>query len=138
MKSTSLRAPLNPSHEAYNNNYFCLILLFSGERKTTVSCTKSWEQKISALWITRNASITKPEPQIRKCNELRSAKQGKPVSPSVKNHSFLKSSAVCCVPKWKALNKQGLRKEKAMATGLSIQPGKSMDRELVGCSPRRS
>ena len=44
------------------------------------------------------------------------AKQGKPVSPLNKESQFLKSSAMCCVPKWKALNKQGLRKEKAMAT----------------------
>ena len=44
------------------------------------------------------------------------AKQGKPVSPLSKESQFLKSSAVCCVPKWKALNKQGLRKEKAMTT----------------------
>lgn len=39
------------------------------------------------------------------------AKQGKLSHHSLKKSQFLKSRAVCCVPKWKAVNKQGLRKE---------------------------
>lgn len=40
-----------------------------GERKTTVSCTKIMNKNISLVDNKKCKYLTKPEPQIRKCNE---------------------------------------------------------------------
>lgn len=45
------------------------VFLLSGERKTTVSCTKILNKHISFVDNKKCKHLTKPEPQIRKCNE---------------------------------------------------------------------
>ncbi|OXB83648.1 UNVERIFIED_CONTAM: hypothetical protein H355_015296, partial [Colinus virginianus] len=46
-----------------------LLYLLLGERKTTVSCTKIMNKNISLVDNKKCKYLTKPEPQIRKCNE---------------------------------------------------------------------
>ncbi|NWR74894.1 ATS19 metalloproteinase, partial [Centropus unirufus] len=47
----------------------CDAVCGGGERKTTVSCTKIMNKNISLVDNKRCKYLTKPEPQIRKCNE---------------------------------------------------------------------
>ncbi|CAH7022422.1 Adamts19 [Phodopus roborovskii] len=47
----------------------CNATCGGGERKTTVSCTKIMNKNISVVDNTKCKYLTKPEPQIRKCNE---------------------------------------------------------------------
>lgn len=46
-----------------------LLYFLLGERKTTVSCTKIMNKNISLVDNKKCKYLTKPEPQIRKCNE---------------------------------------------------------------------
>lgn len=46
-----------------------LFPFLPGERKTTVSCTKIMNKHISFVDSKKCKHLTKPEPQIRKCNE---------------------------------------------------------------------
>ncbi|XP_063133550.1 A disintegrin and metalloproteinase with thrombospondin motifs 19 isoform X2 [Rattus norvegicus] len=47
----------------------CNATCGGGERKTTVSCTKIMNKNISLVDNKKCKDLTKPEPQIRKCNE---------------------------------------------------------------------
>ncbi|KAF2982606.1 hypothetical protein EK904_010233 [Melospiza melodia maxima] len=47
----------------------CDAVCGGGERKTTVSCTKIMNKNISLVDNKKCKYLTKPEPQIRKCNE---------------------------------------------------------------------
>ncbi|XP_028632997.1 A disintegrin and metalloproteinase with thrombospondin motifs 19 [Grammomys surdaster] len=47
----------------------CNATCGGGERKTTVSCTKIMSKNISLVDNKKCKDLTKPEPQIRKCNE---------------------------------------------------------------------
>ncbi|XP_025069879.1 A disintegrin and metalloproteinase with thrombospondin motifs 19 isoform X4 [Alligator sinensis] len=47
----------------------CDAMCGGGERKTTVSCTKIMNKNISLVDNKKCKYLTKPEPQIRKCNE---------------------------------------------------------------------
>uniref|UniRef100_A0ACB8ERX5 A disintegrin and metalloproteinase with thrombospondin motifs 19 n=1 Tax=Sphaerodactylus townsendi TaxID=933632 RepID=A0ACB8ERX5_9SAUR len=47
----------------------CGAICGGGERKTTVSCTKIMNKNISFVDNKKCKYLTKPEPQIRKCNE---------------------------------------------------------------------
>ncbi|KAJ6669672.1 hypothetical protein lerEdw1_000221 [Lerista edwardsae] len=47
----------------------CDVICGGGERKTTVSCTKIMNKNITFVDSKKCKYLTKPEPQIRKCNE---------------------------------------------------------------------
>ncbi|XP_066471108.1 A disintegrin and metalloproteinase with thrombospondin motifs 19 isoform X2 [Tiliqua scincoides] len=47
----------------------CDVICGGGERKTTVSCTKIMNRNITFVDSKKCKYLTKPEPQIRKCNE---------------------------------------------------------------------
>lgn len=60
------KPPLNQCFCSYINLCFYVS---SGERKTTVSCTKIMNKNISFVDNKKCKYLTKPKPQIRKCNE---------------------------------------------------------------------
>lgn len=60
---------ISTSQKPVMTSYYVSNLLFAGERKTTVSCTKIMSKNISIVDNKKCKYLTKPEPQIRKCNE---------------------------------------------------------------------
>ncbi|XP_026559737.1 A disintegrin and metalloproteinase with thrombospondin motifs 19 [Pseudonaja textilis] len=66
-QSTKVSEPLFMwTHSGWKD---CNAVCGGGERKTTVSCTKIMNKHISFVDNKKCKHLTKPEPQIRKCNE---------------------------------------------------------------------
>ncbi|XP_075456279.1 A disintegrin and metalloproteinase with thrombospondin motifs 19 isoform X1 [Ascaphus truei] len=66
-RSAKVNEPLYMwTHSGWEN---CDVVCGGGERKTTVSCTKIMNKNISIVDNRNCKDLTKPEPQIRKCNE---------------------------------------------------------------------